>query len=119
MPETVASHRRGAAVQKIVRATQEMLASTSASEPVEYLTFIVQNLAASPPKRITATLAADATLQALHEKVAEECQFVPGTFELRSKDDDAVVFRLTDKGADERLLGSEAGIVRARPTPFF
>ena len=84
-----------------------MLASTTTSD-VEMITFIVQNLATAPPSRKTATLAADATLQALHEKIAEECQFVPGTFELRSKQD--VAYRLTDERADERQIGFEAGL---------
>ena len=64
-----------------------MLAATAASsEPSEMLTFIVSNLTASPPSRCTATLPADASLVALHEKVAEECRLLPGTFELRLKD---------------------------------
>ena len=77
------------------------------------LTFIVSNLAASPPSRCTATLAADASLVALHEKVAEECRLLPGTFELRLSN--GVAFRLTDERAEERQLGLEAGIVRSRP----
>ena len=77
------------------------------------LTFIVSNLTASPPSRCTATLPADASLVALHEKVAEECRLLPGTFELRLKDE--TTYRLTDERAEERQLGLEAGIVRSRP----
>ena len=74
-----------------------MLAAADTSD-AEMLTFIITNLfSQSGSTRLTVTLPADATLQALHEKVAEECQYVPGTFELRSKDD--TVFRL---GEDPR-----------------
>lgn len=85
-----------------------MLAAAADCEPCEMITLIVQNLATSSPSRVTATLAADATLHTLHEKIADECSFVPGTFELRDKQ--GLAYRLTDERADERQIGLEPGI---------
>ena len=81
------------------------LSLAAPSSDTEMLTFIVKNIAAAPPSSHTPTLAADDTLQALHEKVAAECQLVPGTFELSRADGTA--YRLTDDRADVRKLGLE------------
>ena len=77
------------------------------SNDVEMYTFFVTNHGTypAPPPRLHVTLAADATLHELHTKVAEECQFVPGTFEIWAKRDDVwATHRLADDGADQTTL---------------
>ena len=61
-----------------------MITATTSDNSEEMITFIIFNRTGIGAKAtFSATLSADATLQALHEKVAEECEIVPGTFELR------------------------------------
>ena len=79
-----------------------MLALAPTSD-AQMFTLIVTNHGTypAPPKKCHVTLPADATLQQLHEKIAEECQFVPGTFELRHSEK---IHRLTDDGASEKTI---------------
>ena len=87
-----------------------MLAA-AACEACEMITVIVNNTYnPTGPSRVAVTLAADATLQALHEKVAEECAVVPLTFAL-VKTLDGTTHRLDDAGVDATTL-LEAGFTQ-------
>ena len=88
-----------------------MITATTSDNSEEMITFIIFNRTGIGAKAtFSATLSADATLQALHEKVAEECEIVPGTFELR-RAIDGFPYRLTDTGSDTRHLGGTDGII--------
>ena len=87
-----------------------MLASTGDAQ-CEMLTIIVTNAyTTNAPSRASVTLAADATLAALHESVAGAVGFVQGTFVLhRNQDDELIVYALND-GISQSTTLAEAGI---------
>lgn len=86
-----------------------MITTPQAADQSEMLTLIVSNpYATTGATRVTATLPADATVQSLLEKVAEECQLVVGTFALSKSD--GTSHRL-DFGADSATL-FEAGFTQ-------
>lgn len=83
-----------------------MITASSESD-YEMLTMIISNPTGSTG-RLTVTLPANTTLGALHQSVAAQAGLVPGTFELRVKNQEHPL-RLTDDEVDTRQL-FQAGI---------
>ena len=83
--------------------------TAASTESAEMITLIVSNpYSSTGSTRITVTLAADATLLSLHEKVGSSTELVVGTFSL-VKTGDGAKFRLDDAGVDTTRL-FEAGL---------
>ena len=107
--------------------------ATTAEEDVRMVTLIITNNCTypSPPSRATVTLSGDSTWSAVHEAVAAQVHFVPGTFQLQwgAKEDvnRLCTSRLDDLDAYTRRImddfdGSKArlqlyGIAGGTPTP--
>ena len=81
--------------------------TASTESDYEMLTMIISNPTGSTG-RLTVTLPANTTLGALHQSVAAQAGLVPGTFELRVKNQEQPL-RLTDDDVDARQL-FQAGI---------